>query len=92
VDTKSPSWGKVEVVRRANFIKKLSQLEYDAKIIVRIQKITNTIIANTCYHEKELEKQIERGQNLGNLTTEERDLLTRAWNYRKKKAKICLTS
>lgn len=50
----------------------------------------NTILANNCYSEKEIEKQIEKGQTIGNLNNTELKLLRLSWDYRKKKVSNCL--
>lgn len=69
---------------------KLCTLEFEGKLIQRIQKLTNVILANSCYSEKEMENQIQKAQNLGNLNSKELKLIKSSWALRKKKANNCL--
>ena len=64
----------------------LNEMEKKAKKIEKIQRIANTILANGCYHTKEMENQIGRAEKTGHITTREREIIVRAWNLRSKKA------
>lgn len=66
---------------------KLKSLIRRAKQIKDIQNITNTILANACYSDKEMENQINMAQKMGNLDAEEYDLVCEAWATRKKIAR-----
>lgn len=59
--------------------------------IKQIQKVINTILANACYSDKEMSKQIERAETIGNLDDDELLLINQAWDYRKKLARELLT-
>ena len=61
-------------------------MEKKAKRIKQIQQISNTILANGCYHTKEMENQIMMAERQGNITSKEKDVITRAWNLRSKLA------
>lgn len=63
------------------------ELENDAKTIRRISFIVNTVMGNACYSDKEREKMIHKGETLGNLNQEEKDLLNIAWDKRNELAK-----
>ena len=60
----------------------LSEMEKKAKEIKKLQMICNTILANACYHEKEMERQIQRGEKMGNLTEDEKTIICLAWDKR----------
>jgi len=64
----------------------LTEMEKKAKQITKIQQITNTILANGCYHTKEMESQIARAEKTGHITTKERDIVIKAWTLRSDKA------
>lgn len=62
-------------------------MEYKAKQIKKIQFICNTILANACYHTKEMETQFMIAEKSGNMSDDERELISRAWEYRNEIAK-----
>jgi len=64
----------------------LDGLDYRRRKISKIKGIINTILANGCYSEKEMELQIKTGTMKGKLTGDELQLLERAWKYRQKLA------
>lgn len=47
----------------------------------------NTIMANACYSDKEMQDQITMAEKLGNLDDIEMDLLNKAWKTRKQLAR-----
>jgi len=57
----------------------LTEMEKKAKQIKKIRFIRNTILANTCYHDKEMENQINIANKMGNLTTEEHEAVMQSW-------------
>jgi hypothetical protein len=61
---------------------RLNDMENKAKRIKKIQFISNTILANACYHVKEMENQITIAEKVGNLSDDEREVITQAWDYR----------
>lgn len=65
----------------------LNEMETKAKQIKKIQFICNTILANACYHTKEMETQLKVAEKSGNMSDEERELICQAWDYRNKIAK-----
>jgi len=66
---------------------KVISMKKKAKEINDIKHICNTILANGCYHEKEMEVQIATAEKNGNLTNDELEAITLAWELRSKKAK-----
>lgn len=64
----------------------LYEMEKKARIIKQIQYISNTIIANACYHTKEMENQLAIAERTGNMTKEEREIICKAWDIRNKLA------
>lgn len=64
----------------------LYEMEKKARIIKQIQFISNTIIANACYHTKEMENQLLIAEKTGHMTNEERDIVCKAWEIRNKLA------
>jgi hypothetical protein len=73
-----------------SFKLKKQELKIKIKEINFVKEAMNTILANNCYSEKEIEKQIELGQTVGNLNDDELKLLKLSWEFRKKKVKNCL--
>jgi hypothetical protein len=65
----------------------LNEMVKKAKRIKDVQFICNTILANACYHEKQMEEQFAIAEKKGKMSMEERDLLELAWEYRNKTAK-----
>jgi len=57
-------------------------MEIKCKQINKIKFIVNTILANACYHSKEMESQLAVAEKRGNLSEDEREIITNAWNYR----------
>lgn len=57
-------------------------MEKKAKRIKKIQFISNTILANACYHVKEMEAQLSRAEKSKGLTEKEEKIITQAWEYR----------
>lgn len=57
----------------------LNEMEKKAKRIRSIRLIRNTILANACYHTKEMENQIMMADKMGSLTDEEHDAITLSW-------------
>ena len=66
--------------------KALISLEKKAKRIKRIQAISNTILANACYHTKEMDNQIKMAIQQGDLSKEEENIIRLAWDLRNKLA------
>lgn len=60
----------------------LNSMEIKCKQINKIKFIVNTILANACYHSKEMESQLAVAEKRGNLSEDEREIITHAWNYR----------
>lgn len=69
---------------------KISELEQKAKRIKKLQNTMNTILANGCYSDKEMENQIKMGNTLGKLDTQEETTIRKAWAYRNKLARELL--
>lgn len=65
----------------------LTEMEKKAKQIQKIRFIRNTILANACYHSKEMDKQLATADKLGNLTEQEHDVIIKSWELCNKKAK-----
>lgn len=57
-----------------------------ANKIKSIRYLCNTIMANGCYHTKELTNQIAMAEKTGNITDDERAIIEEAWQYRHKLA------
>jgi len=60
----------------------LTEMEKKAKRIKKIQVIANTILANGCYHSKEMENQLMMAEKNGNITVEEEEIIKEAWQLR----------
>ena len=58
----------------------LTEMEKKAKTIKKIRFIRNTILANTCYHDKEMENQIKIAEKMGALTDEEYIAVVKSWD------------
>lgn len=56
----------------------------DVRQLNRIKRIMNTILANSCYADKERIAQINRASQTGILSKEELNVLNKAWDLRKK--------
>ena len=63
----------------------ISTLNIRANEIRKLMNIQNVILANSAYHEKEMEKQIEQIKKTA--TTEELKLITQIWDKRHNMAK-----
>jgi hypothetical protein len=61
--------------------KSLSDMDRKAREIKTIREIRNTIIANACYHNREMESQIAIAEKRGNMTDKERDAVCNSWTY-----------
>lgn len=57
----------------------LVDMERKARRIKSIRLIRNTILANACYHTKEMENQIMMADKNGHLTSKERDAIINSW-------------
>ena len=57
----------------------LIEMERKARRIKSIRFIRNTILANACYHSKEMDNQIMMADKNGNLTTKEHDAVVKSW-------------
>jgi len=57
----------------------LTEMEKKAKRIKKIRFIRSTILANTCYHDKEMENQIKIAEKMGSLTDEEYSAVVKSW-------------
>lgn len=68
----------------------LNEMEKLAKDIKKIQFISNTILANACYHNKEMESQIAMAEKHGQLDANEKQVICDAWNIRNKYARQLL--
>lgn len=64
----------------------LVEMEKKAKRIKKIQFIANTILANGCYHTKEMDNQISVAEKIGNITEYEKEIIGRAWDMRSRMA------
>lgn len=77
--------------RKAKYVnekyKTLAEMERKAREIKSIQYLCNTILANACYHEKEMESQIAVAEKRGRISDDERDVICKAWDYRTEIAK-----
>ena len=67
--------------------KGIAYFEHKAKEINRLKAILNTILANGCYSIKEMDAQILKAQNKGNLDDEELQIITKLWQLRKDKTR-----
>jgi hypothetical protein len=64
------------------------QLDKTRRKIDAVKHAINTVLANSCYHTKNIEEQIARAENkTGNFPDDERILLEKAWDFRHKQAK-----
>lgn len=72
--------------RKAKYVnshyKSLSDMDRKAREIKVIQGLCNTILANACYHEKEMESQIAVAEKRGRISDDEREVICNAWDYR----------
>ena len=66
--------------------KVLIEMEKKAKQIRRLQLVANTILANACYHTKEMEMQIMKAEKNGHITEDEKKLICNLWGKRNKLA------
>jgi hypothetical protein len=64
----------------------LTNLETRARNLKKVKYIADTILANACYHDKEMEMQLMVAEKSGNLTEEEKTVICQAWEYRYKTA------
>lgn len=62
-------------------------MERKARQIKSIRLIRNTILANACYHTREMETQIMKADKNGNLTTKEHDAIVNSWSMCNRLAK-----
>lgn len=65
----------------------LIEMEKKAKRIKKLQFIANTILANGCYHTKEMESQIMTAEKLGHIDEKEKEIICLAWELRNKEAR-----
>lgn len=72
-------------VNVTDFQKELTALEGMSKRIVRVRKLTNEILVNTGYHNKNLEAQVEKLSN-AQADFDTIALLSRVYDYNKSKA------
>lgn len=61
----------------------INGLERRAKEIKQLKLILNTILANGCYSDKEMESQINTANRTGNLDDEELTAVKNIWRLRK---------
>lgn len=73
-----------------SWMDKILELEKKAKRIKKLQNTMNTILANGCYSNKEMDNQIDMGNKLGNLDDQEEQTIRKAWAYRNKLARELL--
>ena len=66
--------------------KRINVLFKKAVILKKFRLITNEILSNMCYHEKNMTMQ-EANFNKLNVPQEEKDIINRAWNIKNKMAK-----
>jgi len=83
--------GEVKPIISYEIRHKILKLESDAKIVRKLSFILNTVLGNACYSEKERDKMIEKGQNLGNLNDKELELINKVWEKRTEMADDIMT-
>jgi len=66
-----------------NISKKINALNSKCKTLKKLSDITNTIMSNLHYADKNREKQFNQIKNLG-LSTRQIELLDKAWDVKKK--------
>ena len=62
-------------------------MERKARRIKSIRFIRNTILANACYHSKEMDDQLMKAEKNGSLSTKEHDAIVKSWDVCNKLAK-----
>lgn len=63
---------------------KLRRIEEKTNKLARLKKINNSMLASGAYSSKERDAQIARAERFGDLTTDEREIVERIWEHRKK--------
>lgn len=72
------------------FLEGVGKLKHKAKILADLRFITNEILTNGCYHEKNIEEQFKKFDKV-NINRREKELITRAWELKGELAKSLMS-
>lgn len=76
--------------KAAKFLEGVGKLKHKAKILADLRFITNEILTNGCYHEKNIEEQFRKFDKV-NINRREKELITRAWELKGELAKSLMS-
>jgi hypothetical protein len=62
----------------------IKQIEKNLILTKYLFRIQNNILSNASYHTKEMETQIMKAEKNGNMTPEEKQIITDIWDKRNK--------
>lgn len=72
------------------FLSTINRLKHKAKILSDLRFITNEILTNGCYHEKNIEEQFKKFERV-NIDKNEQELIVRAWDLKGELAKSLMS-
>lgn len=67
--------------KQLNMLSMINKLKHKAKILGDLRFITNEVVSNCAYHEKNIEEQFQKFNKL-KVPKEEMDILTKAWELK----------
>lgn len=67
--------------QQIEFLSKIHKLKHKARILGDLRFITNEVLSNCAYHEKNIEDQTKRLERL-NVPNEEKEIILEAWNLK----------
>lgn len=76
--------------KAARFLEGVGKLKHKAKVLADLRFITNEILTNGCYHEKNIEEQFRKFDKV-NIDKREKELIVRAWELKSELAKSLMT-
>jgi len=69
--------------KQLNMLSMINKLEHKAKVLIKLRVITNAILSNCAYHNKNIEEQFFKLEKL-KVPKDEMDLITDMWELKLK--------
>lgn len=69
--------------KQVEFLSKIHRMKHKARILGDLRHITNEVLTNCAYHEKNIEEQFKK-LDLVNIPKEEREIIVNAWEIKSK--------
>jgi hypothetical protein len=69
--------------KQLEMLSRINKLEHKAKVLGKLRMVTNAILSNCAYHNKNIEEQFTKLEKL-NVPKEEMELITKMWELKLK--------